>query len=287
MPKALGGALYYRSVEKRPSSLIPGIGLTHFGQAVYARGMKRLQSSSSLIPYSRWLAYAAAAGATALGGAQSAEAEIHYSGAVNAKFIGDNVTKKFALDNSARLVFVYGYDVQYQGSYYYGAWFGIHGAAVSNQFRGYRGLFTTFYVSRLAPGKLVSHGNFADNAPTYALNFLASSYGAGAFGTRGQGQGRAGGFIGFRFDNGNGMQYGWARVKLRSPPLGIAEGFMLVDYAWGDPGDTIITGQTSSNGDTVNAVPDSGSLGLLALGGTGLMAWRERRAGTGIGVSSD
>ena len=82
------------------------------------------------------------------------------------------------------------------------------------------------------------------------------------------------GFIPFRFNNGAGMQYGWARIhRLRTD-----SGYILVDYAWGDPGDRIKAGQTSSTGDQVEAVPDQGSLGLLALGGAGLMAWRRRRA---------
>jgi hypothetical protein len=51
----------------------------------------------------------------------------------------------------------------------------------------------------------------------------------------------------------------------------------LVDYAWGDPGDTIRTGQTSSSGDMVDAVTESGSVGLLAIGAAGLVAWRKRR----------
>jgi len=51
----------------------------------------------------------------------------------------------------------------------------------------------------------------------------------------------------------------------------------LEDYAWGDPGDQIRAGQTSSAGDQVEAIPDQGSLGLLALGGAGLMVWRKLR----------
>jgi hypothetical protein len=40
----------------------------------------------------------------------------------------------------------------------------------------------------------------------------------------------------------------------------------------GDPGDSITTGQTASADSRADAVPDSGSLGLLALGGAGLLA---------------
>jgi hypothetical protein len=50
-----------------------------------------------------------------------------------------------------------------------------------------------------------------------------------------------------------------------------------VDYAWGDPGDRIKTGQKSSAGNMVDAVTESGSVGLLALGAAGLIAWRKRR----------
>ena len=236
------------------------------------------QNKSILLSNSRWFAYATAGAATALSGATSAEAEIHYSGVINAKFRDfDNTVKSFALGDDAKLVFLLGYDVPYQGgrNYYYGAWFGIREAAVSNQFRGYHGIASTFYVSRLVPGKLVSQGDFVDNLPNYALNFLASSYGADAWGS--QTRERRSGFVGFRFDNGAGKQYGWARLRLRDPNLGAACGFILVEYAWGDPGDSITTGQTSSSEDQVGVVPDQGSLGLLALGGTGLVAWRKQR----------
>jgi hypothetical protein len=47
--------------------------------------------------------------------------------------------------------------------------------------------------------------------------------------------------------------------------------FTMVDYAWADPGETILTGQ----------IPEPGSLGLLALGALGLVAWRKQRARAG------
>jgi hypothetical protein len=52
--------------------------------------------------------------------------------------------------------------------------------------------------------------------------------------------------------------------------------FILVDYAWGEPGDSIVTGQKSSSASS-ESVTKSGSLGVLATGGQGLMAWRQHR----------
>lgn len=62
-----------------------------------------IHDGSSLLSNSRWLAYAAAG--TALGGATSAEAEIHYSGVLNMKFNGSSESDHLALDNGASLFF--------------------------------------------------------------------------------------------------------------------------------------------------------------------------------------
>ena len=51
--------------------------------------------------------------------------------------------------------------------------------------------------------------------------------------------------------------------------------FILSAYAWADPGESIMVGQTVSN--DMSAVTESGSLGLLAIGCAGLDAWRARR----------
>jgi hypothetical protein len=81
------------------------------------------------------------------------------------------------------------------------------------------------------------------------------------------------GFIAFRFDNGSGIQYGWARIRM----TGFLRYslFKLVDYAYADPGEPITAGQTSSDDS-----PDQGSLGWLALGAAGLMAWRKSKSHT-------
>ncbi len=51
-------------------------------------------------------------------------------------------------------------------------------------------------------------------------------------------------------------------------------GFELLDYAYADPGESITAGQRSSD----EKAPDQGSLGWLALGALGLLAWRRRRS---------
>jgi hypothetical protein len=81
------------------------------------------------------------------------------------------------------------------------------------------------------------------------------------------------GFIGFVFNAGAGNEFGWARIKTTGAP---SYEFILLDYAWADPGDSIQTGQKKSVA-TEQAVSRSGSLGLLATGATGLKAWRQHK----------
>jgi hypothetical protein len=100
---------------------------------------------------------------------------------------------------------------------------------------------------------------------------------------RAQWNDRGPGCVGFRFNNGAGIQYGWVRVKMYGPP---EHGFEVVSYAYADPGEPIRAGQTSSHeqvpdqDSTDEQAPDEGSLGGLALGAVGLMAWRKSRSRT-------
>jgi hypothetical protein len=71
------------------------------------------------------------------------------------------------------------------------------------------------------------------------------------------------GFIGFRFNTGKGTQYGWARIKTASD-MNYRVHDEIKDYAWGDPGEAILTGQKQSlQPANANSVP--GSLGLWLL----------------------
>jgi len=95
----------------------------------------------------------------------------------------------------------------------------------------------------------------------------------------------ASGFVGFRFNTGKGTQYGWARIQTRD--INDHTRDVIRDYAWGDVGDVILTGQTHSL-QPANANSVVGSLGLLAFGAQGLDAWRikARRTPTDQGTGS-
>lgn len=218
------------------------------------------------ITTSRWTAYAGAGAATALAGIHSAEADIHYSGVLNSVFnapASSTVIRTFALDNNAVIRFVHTRATTSHPSSHGQALFRIQGAALSNMFRGVA-VSSYRYPSRLAANVPVSGGAFV----AHNGNFFATlAFHAGGSGSQFLSPGT--GFIGFRFNNGSGIEYGWARVTMDGAP---GNSFTLVDYAWADVGTPIMTGQI--------AVPEPGSLGLLAVGAAGLVAWRRRRAAT-------
>ena len=84
---------------------------------------------------------------------------------------------------------------------------------------------------------------------------------------------RGTGYVGFRFNNSAGYQYGWARVRVSGES---ENAFKVLDYAYADPGEHIRAGQRSS----AEQAPDEGSLSWLALGAVGLLAWRKSRSRT-------
>lgn len=216
---------------------------------------------------SRWAAYATAGAASALAAATTAEADIHYSGPVNQIVPAqESVTHTFNLDNGAMLQFLNAAVTNGSSSPVPGygiALFRLRGAAVSNQFEGIA--VTNFrYPDKLASDFNLSGGAFANfNGALFATLAFGKGYANSKFKAAGVG------FIGFRFNGGAGVEYGWARVNMQGAT---GNGFTIVDYAWADPGTPIRTGQTSA------AIPEPSSIGLLAAGAAGLALWRRRRA---------
>ena len=228
----------------------------------------------AVITNSRWLAYATAGAASAFTCANSAEATIHYSGIIH-EFLGACEDKKanFQLDQP-------GDSFRLRHSLFFGCTFSYGGTAYFS-IRGRAGAaFAGFYnpcpsahvvsVSNLNRGQLISRRPFlARNSGVLAAFQLYCS----STGSVGQFDGGGIGFIGFKFNNGSGDQYGWVRIKMATR-FPIDHDFWLIDYAYADPGEPIRAGQTSSN----EMVPEEGSLGWLALGAAGLLAWRKVRS---------
>lgn len=221
---------------------------------------------TSLLSKARWAGYAAAGAATALGTYEAAEAGIHHFDIDPDKLVQRN---KFAIDlpggSTSDLVM----------SHHVKKIFDVGGTFLSSVGYAYAnpwGVQRLAKIRGFASGTLYFADNFANkqdkliNAPT--SNFFDFGTMAGApdsrfgFGDAGQG------YIGFSFDAGNGTQYGWLQVNMKGSAG--QNSYDVIDYAYADPGEEINAGQTQ-------AVPEPGSLGLLAVGGVGLLLWRRKR----------
>ena len=218
---------------------------------------------------SRWVAYGIAGATTALG-ATTVEAEIHYSGIINELILFTEAT--FPLSNGAVLWFKHsGTNTSYRR-----AVFELRSAAVSSGWRS-----DIHRLKRLAPNHPVANAKAASSrleahfGQGYAV--LATSPFCNGYEFCGPEFESSFGILGFRFNTGGGSQYGWARVRMRVAPHAPENGFYVVDYAWTDVGELIRTGQADDLSQEQGAVSPSGSLGLLALGKTGIELWRTQR----------
>ncbi len=213
---------------------------------------KRLHQKKSSLSSSRWLAYATAGLATAAGSAATAEAEVHYSGRINVRLGGTQP------QSTAVLPLAGDASVSFQRGATFAGEYDTFRVNVSGQPVGEirRATSNSYLAAKLLRGQNVSSGNFVDFRAA-----LISVSANGQFADKGVG------FAAFNFDVGNGVQYGWVRIK--TVVGGHQNKLLLVDYAWAD--------QTRSAANETAAVTENGSLGLLALGATGLVAWRKRR----------
>ncbi len=173
-----------------------------------------------------------AGAATSLAGLATAGAKIHYSGPVNSKFKG-TLNRNFPLENAASLAFAHN-DLGR-------AHLDIAGAFLSTYFAGTRSFSSVsgfpFYLYRPDSHMNVSQQRFGHSCfmffSTYGGSTVTYCFG-GLIGFPGGHFNQPGrGFIGFAFNTGAGRQYGWVWVKT----TGAGDyNFIVLDYAWGDPG---------------------------------------------------
>jgi hypothetical protein len=230
-------------------------------------------TKSAVITNSRWLAYATASATSAFAATQSAEATIHYSGPINQIFKGCARTATFTLDQPGDFIRLRHSSLAcspgYSGSGFFNVG-GLAGASIAGFYNDCGG-FNPVSASNVKRGQPVSNGPFVPAGRQSALLAGENHTCPGQFP-------KGIGYIGFKFNNGSGDHYGWVRIKTRQ---GIEHHFILRDFAYGDVGDRIRAGQKSSNEivpeESDGIVPQEGSLGGLALGAVGLLAWRKRR----------
>jgi hypothetical protein len=224
---------------------------------------RKRQCSINTITPGRWTAYAAAGAASALTCANSAEAEIHYSGNVSIE-LTLNAHATLSLSNGAALAFKNYFRTTFIQTFTF-----VMSGVISGSARAVRYFPGSARLSNLPLGVNVSAGRFLSVTGHPNHGVLITNWSDGQFAPN---SGPIRGFVGFRFNTGNGTQYGWARIQTENGAKNRIHD-TIRDYAWGDVGDAISTGQTQSlEPANANSVP--GSLGLLAFGAQGLNAWR-------------
>jgi PEP-CTERM motif len=229
---------------------------------------KRKSILSKQTTAKRRVAYSLAAGAAALSGARPAEAEVVYSGLQN-ESVAQGSALQLDVDDFG------GWDVLLKNYVFGGG--NYQGATV-----------------RYAPGQLVGFSSIS-NGYAYVTALSAhdvidsTTVGPSFFGSMAYGGANpsaqfnsvSNAFVGFSFLSGSQLTYGWARVDVDNS----AGTLVVKDWAYDAPaleggsasGDAPLLGGILA-GDTGNGfVPEPGTLGMLAIGATGLLGLRRRR----------
>ena len=235
---------------------------------------KTNQTKNLDLPKKRWAAYVAAGAAATMAGAQTAEADITHvvvGGTEGAITLGVG-QKAFNLDGDAQIIF---------GNSSFSAGTSVtYGQAFAGMNTNASANFGNLAGTSLSGG----YGSFPYVANmAFDANVSTAAFLPGAGGTMAYGPGYGNdkfindtgnpstGYVAFRFDTtagGTNFQFGWARVTLNGDTP--SNTFVLEEYAYADAGESIKVGE-------LNAIPEPGSLGCLALGAIGLLASRRRK----------
>ncbi len=221
--------------------------------------MQKLKTAVKKIDEKRLAAYAAAAGA-ALVAASPAAAAINYT---SADITLNNSEAYIDIDGNGDWEFQFGNIIN--GSYYSGVtsvWFNIDPNANAS-FVGYQGP-SSRNVSNLNLG----HSIQSNPSPRSWLNQQADLFGFCMFCMSVINFPRGSeGYVGIRFDPGDGAKYGWIHIDV--PSSGYT--YNIDGWAYDDTGKSIMAGQT------VTVVPEPSSLALFAAGAAALSARKLRR----------
>ncbi len=233
--------------------------------------MVKQKTQNARVDKARWAAYAAAGVAATLAGTQSADADIVHEVVGSPFSAGNNVT--LSLPGSASLNFN---NIAVND----GAVFNVNSGSVAGVPFVYAGNFvddvniaTQNFLPAGANGYMVNP--LSAGAPFYVYypDGRPESFFAGAGMAASNGDMMGGGILAFRFSGdgmgGAGTRYGWVRVTFDADAG--TNNFVIEEYAYGMADEAVLTGQT------VSAIPEPTSLGLLALGAFGVVANRRRR----------
>ena len=235
--------------------------LEHYQQKARRQHTPSAAASSNI---GKWLGYTAAASSAFVFSA-AADAAVVYSGIQN---IGLDTPVDINNDGTNDFVFTIS---SFNG-------FSSYGYANLNPLAGAQFIKTNaFDVKKLASGSTISAGAgvFLDIEGTFRYTVIDS---IGNFFEQAPWPGAvppatSSGFAGAKI-NANGTDiYAWLRFSIENRASnGFPVNVTLIDWAYEDSGAPIVAGNKG-------VVPLPGSLGLLAMGATGLAAFRRRKAG--------
>ncbi len=240
--------------------------------------MVKQKTQNARVDKARWAAYAAAGVAATLAGTQSADADIFHM-VVDSPFSG-GMEVNLSLPGGASLNFLNAAGGRDSAVF-----------AVNSAYGDVVGVYLppggapSLYAANHVPGVNIATQNFliplaGDPAargymvyPFFGAPGLDNSQFANAPGAASNGDMMGGGILAFRFSGdglgGAGTRYGWVRVTFDADAG--TNNFVIEEYAYGMADEDVLTGQT------VSAIPEPTSLGLLALGAFGVVANRRRR----------